>query len=267
MVRTALLILLGALLATLGACGDDGPSAPPTSEATAANLFLPSVIYSPEPYQSPTPGPPFPHTPTTPPEEWTEAAVWPDYFEGSALFDACYPALEPDCVIRVAVEEEEVTADGVAFFEQHETILASFEELGAVDFGYVAWPGVNMGRPEPVLLNGDFGLIYYGSLIPEDWREGEASYEALFVDAGAGLGPFAWGDRSLLAEADGDGGQRIVVESLIQGCRACEVLAFLALELTFDSDGALDSVNVLPMRCKSAVYERIAIEEGPCAQP
>jgi len=171
-----------------------------------------------------------------------------------------------DCVIRVAIDEG-VSPQGIAFIEQYETVLVGFNELGAVDFGQVAWPGINMGRPEPVIFNGDFGLTYYGRLIPEDWHEADPSYAAL--PTGEQFDPYPWAEYSQLADAYSEGGaQHIVVDTVVQFCRACAPLAFMPLDLTFRADGTPTGVKVLPMKCESEAFPRMEkMAEGPCNPP
>ena len=261
--RPALLLAPLIIVLTLATACSNSETPPPTE--TPAQAFEPSAEYSPTRQPSPTPGPTFDRTPVPVPGQWDQSAVWTAYFDGSDLYDNCYPALEMACVIRTATEES-VAPAGIAFIETHETILVYFEELGAVDFGDVAWLGINMGRPEPVFLNGGFGLLYYGSLIPEGWRDLDPSYAALPLDDG--IGPFSWAEYSQLAESSSDAdGQRIVVETVIQECRACPPLAFMPLEVAFNGDGTLTGVTVLPMRCESDANPGISpteIEESPC---
>lgn len=247
------------LPALLVACdgGGDTPEATATSPAATPT----QVVETAEPSPTATVEP----TPTD--EGWDEGAVWEDYYE-SQVFDECLPSDEmQSCVIGVA-EDAGASEIALDFIRENEAVLISFEELGVVDYGEVSWPEFNMGRSEPVLLNGDFGVRYYGAGIPQDWRDADPSYQAIEKDE-SGLGPFPWGEYSALAEAtDGPDGQRLVFETVIQECRACAPVAFLVLELTFTPEGEQTAVNVLPMRCEpesERFQDVIMAEEGPCA--
>jgi hypothetical protein len=260
MVRTALLILLGALLATLGACGDDGPSAPPTP--TAGDLYLPSTFYQPRPNPTVTPRPIAPRTPVPPPGEWDERSVWADYDSDGRVYDACYGQQGIDCQVEVAAETG-MRPETIAFIEANEWVLVSFEELGSVDFGQIRHLYVNMSRPEPVLLNGDFSLIRYREVIPDDWSQADESYGGLPDFPVKATAP--WGAISRVAEAyQNDGSEQLVIETLIKFCGPCPNYGFLPLRLTFDSTGALVATEVLPMRCESRAFDWIEIQEGPC---
>jgi hypothetical protein len=251
------LLLVGALLALgVARSGDDEP----TTTATADGEVAPSSTPTTTPQATPTAEEAFSRTPFPLPDEWDEDAVWQGYLDGSRLYDECISALEIDCAVRVAVDEG-VAQPGVAFIESYETVLVYFEELGVVDFGDVSWLGINMGRPEPVFLNGDFGLIYYGSLIPEDWQEADLSYAALTSDE---ADPFPWAEYSMLAETSTDSaGQHAVLETSIRSCRACPTLADLELDVAFTAEGSLSDVTVLPMRCESEVFKN-ELGQGPC---
>jgi hypothetical protein len=198
---------------------------------------------------------------------WDEGALWQDYYESEVF--SCLPSGDvKTCVLEVA-EGASVAPEVSDFITQNEAVLVTFQELGTVDYGEVSWVAFNMGRPEPVFLNGDFGLRYYGTVVPEDWREGDPSYEAIEVD-GSGFGPYPWAEYSQLVSSESDAsGQRMVIETVIQGCRACAPVAFLALEIAFDAKGALSGVTVLPMRCEpeAEYFQGINIAEGPCSPP
>ena len=243
------------LILMLSACDNDNTSSPlPTSSSTA-------------PVASATPESP-PPTPTLPPQspDWDSNAVWQDYYD-STVFD-CLPRQDTlACVLEVA-ESAAVGQPVIDFIEANQAALVSFEELGPVDYGEVSWPAFNMGREEPVLLNGDFGLVYYGMLVPEDWRTAHPSYEFIEVDA-SGLGPYPWAEYSGLAESSsGPEGQRLVFETVIQTCRACQPVGFLALELNYTPEGEQESIEVLPLRCRpeSEVFVDLSVGEGPCSE-
>jgi hypothetical protein len=256
MLRTKLLLLTICLPALLLACDDEDTPATPTSPAET-------------PAQTVETAEPSPTTVVEPPADpgWDQSAVWEDYYE-SPVFSECFPSEDvPTCVADVA-EEAGISQTALDFIHQNETALISFEELGLVDYGEVSSPEFNMGRAEPALLNGDFGLRYFGAGIPQDWRTAHPSYEAIEEDASGG-GPFPWSEYSALAEAtDGPAGQRLVFETVIQECRACATLAFLVLELTFTPDGAQSGVSVLPLRCEpesERFQDVIMAEDGPCS--
>ena len=252
-----------ALLVLTTACSDESSAPIPTVTQTLTEAFIPAPGYSPTPRATPTPGPSFPHTPVPMPDDWDASAMWQSYLDGSTLYDECVPALEMDCVVRVAVDDN-VSAQGIAFVENYETILIYFQELGVVDFGAVSWPGVNMGRPEPVFLNGDFGLLYYGSLIPEDWDEADPSYAALSASEEGDSHPFPWAEYSGLASStSGVDGQHAVMETVLKFCRACPAIAYLTLDIAFSPDGSVGDVTVLPMRCESEVFD-LELGKGPC---
>lgn len=259
-------ILFCFLFALMISCGDSDEDAPPARSPTAPQIGETPSPSPPGTAQLATPTPdsstPAPTLRTDERDEWDERAVWEAYLRDSNVYDECVPdGFEVSCVVDVAVRAG-ASEQSIHFIEQNETILVHFEELGAVDFGEVSWLGVNMGRPEPVFLNGDFGLLYYGSVIPEDWRSADPSYEALPLDED-GFGPFPWAEYSMLAEAYTDAsGQHMIIETLIQDCRACPPLGFLALEAVF-SDRDLVGVTVLPMRCDSEVFQ-VEPAEGPC---
>lgn len=256
MLRTKLIFLTICFPALLVLACDDGdtpasPTSPPATPTPAAETIEPS-----------------PTTVVELPADagWDENAVWKNYYE-SSVFSECLPSDDvQSCVINIA-EAAGAPDSALKFIEENEAVLISFEELGVVDYGEVSWPEFNMGRSEPVLLNGDFGLRYYGAGIPQDWRTADPSYEAVEEDE-SGTGPFPWGEYSVLAEAtDGPEGQRLVFETVIQECRACAPVGFLVLELTFTPDGEQTGVNVLPLRCEpeSEQFRDVIMAEGPCS--
>jgi hypothetical protein len=261
--RLPLFAEIVALLVLTTACSHEDAKPTHTATQTLAEAFLPAPGYTPPSRPTPTPGPPFPHTPVPMPDDWDASAVWQSYLEGSSLYDECVPALEMDCVVRVAVDEN-VSPREIAFVENYETVLIYFQELGTVDFGAISWPAINMGRPEPVFLNGDFGLLDYGSLIPEDWHEADPSYATLSASEEGDSHPFPWAEYSRLASASsGADGQHAVMETVLKFCRACPAIAYLTLDIAFSPDGAVGDVTVLPMRCESEVFD-LELGQGPC---
>jgi hypothetical protein len=257
---TKLLIGLAALSLLLGACNGDGES--PTATPTPPDLYLPSTFYERTLPATVTPRPVAARTPVPVPAEWDGRAVWQDYDIGD-IYEDCYGQRGVDCLVEVAAATG-VSPEAIAFIEQNQWILVSFEELGTVDFGQVAWLSRNMGRPEPVLLNGDSGVIHYRDVIPGDWSAADPSYAGL-ADVPARAHP-PWGVASRVAEAYSDGpNQHVTVETLITFCGPCPKFGFLPLQLTFDQGGRLVTTTVLPLRCESEAFYWIEPEEGPCA--
>jgi hypothetical protein len=155
-----------------------------------------------------------------------------------AMFSSCQSMQDTACLDRV-VSEAELPGAAEAFWQQHEAFLVAFEEHGAVDFGGVSSPFYNMARPEPVFLNGGFGLLDAGEVVPAEWQK-ERSYGEV-ADA------VAFVEYAGLVEATTDGSRQVFVLQIpLQDCRACEILAYLNLQVSFDS-GALDGVDVLPL--------------------
>jgi hypothetical protein len=182
------------------------------------------------------------------------------------VYDQCWGQHGIDCPVEVGAADG-VSPQGIAFIEQNQQVLVSFQELGRVDFGQVAWLWINMGRQQPVFLNGDFGLIYYGDLIPDDWSSADPSYSSL-PDVPAKNHP-PWGAASRVAGSYSDQtGEHVVVETLITFCGPCPNLGYLPLDVAFDSRGSLIGVTILPIRCESAVFpQNIVLGEGPCNPP
>jgi hypothetical protein len=250
-------LLLAASVFSL-ACDDDEPepSTVPTDEVGVVSPTPLAETAQPAAGVTPAPGP-----------GWDESAVWADFYDGEVF--TCLENLPGGdlkaCILEVAAEAG-ATQAAIDFIEANEAALVSFQELGVIDFGTVAWPAFNMGREEPVVLNGDFGVLYYGTLVPEDWHTADPSYEAIEVDA-AGLGPYPWSEYSALVEATTDsGGQRLVFETVIQECRACQPVGFLVVEVRFDQSGSPTGSDVLPLRCEpeAGVFQDVIVGEGPC---
>jgi len=246
-------------LALVAACGGEEPPPPPP---TVSDLYLPSVFYDPTPNATVTPRPVAPRTPVPPPGEWDERSVWADYDSDGIVYDACYGQGGIDCQVEVAAATGELP-ETISFIEANEWVLVSFEELGNVDFGQVRWVPRNMGRAEPVLLNGDFGLILYREVIPDDWSQADESYATL-PDFPAKAGP-PWGVASQIMEAYKDNaGEHLVIETVITFCGPCPDYGFLPIDLTFDPTGTVIATEVLPMRCDSEAFDWIEIKDGPC---
>jgi hypothetical protein len=264
--RGLALAITTALIVLATSCSSDSKPVP-TPSTTTELPYAPSAQYAFTPRPTATPRPIALRTPVPPPSEWDESAVWQDYYEGSHIYDECWGQHGIDCEVEVAAAEG-VAPAGIAFIEQKQWVLTSFEELGKVDFGTVAWLAYSMNFPQPVFLNGDFGLLQYQDLIPKDWKDADPSYQVISVN-GPDIGPLPWGQFSMIAGSSSDSaGQHIVVDTVLQECHACEPVAFMPLEVTFTAAGSLVGVKVLPMKCESEAFPRVdEMAEGPCNQP
>ena len=242
--------VLGSLLcfAAFGCSGDDGAEPTATTGVTSATATLqPAQTAEAEvtPTTASTSGPsptPVPTATATvaPTGEIGPMAVWEPTLGLGRIQEACPEKFDATCIEALGELER---ADGapdaaVEFFLAHEAFLYAFEEHGAVDFGAVTSPLLNMGRPEPVFLNGAFGLLYVGEVVPSDWQE-----EASYADVAEAL-TFTEYSQLLQATADGDGQTFLIGVALLE-CRACEPLGALNIEVRFE-DGSLQGVELLP---------------------
>ncbi|MEZ4501831.1 MAG: hypothetical protein R3C39_04345 [Dehalococcoidia bacterium] len=195
------------------------------------------------------------------PDQWDERAVvegYLDYFlvpcagvESVAVTDgqASFPADEGTrACFDDAVAGE--SPEAIAFLHQYGQFLASFEEQGTVDVGSIGAAWVNMGRGEPVILNGEVPmlpvtwLLFGGDASPVDGWLAEPAY----AEAIAGHDPIAWAEYTTItpAAAPMEGGQAFHLSIPVQDCRACEVLATIEVEYRFDDAGALYEYALLP---------------------
>ena len=243
----AAVALLGAMTGV--ACGgDDEPAATPTTEAVATATQT-AVESEPSPTTAPTSSPteaPSPRATETPEAgdgegDIDEGAIWEPALGLDRLMQACPDKIDGACLAALAEAEKQdgAPAEAIVFFEAYEAFLYQFEEQGAVDFGAVISPLYNMGRPEPVFLNGDFGVLYVGEVIPQDWQT-----EPSYTEMGDAI---TWQEYSGLVEASTSGETQVfALEIPIQECRACETLGYLNVEVSFEA-GALLGAEVLPL--------------------
>jgi hypothetical protein len=211
--------------ATVAAAGSPEAPATSTTASTSVATRSPSAIAT--------------ATPAVP-GEVGPSAVWEPTLGLGRIQEACPEKFDAACIEALGeLEREDGASDeAVEFFLAHEAFLYTFEEHGTVDFGAVSSPLLNMGRPEPVFLNGAFGLLYAGEVVPSDWQE-----EASYADVAEAL-TFTEYSQLLQATADGDGQTFLIGVALLE-CRACEPLGALNIEVRFE-DGSLQGVELLP---------------------
>jgi hypothetical protein len=145
-------------------------------------------------------------------------------------------------------------AQAIAFLQEYGYFLASFEELGTVDFGRGYAPWFNMGRPDQVLLlNGipsNVELNVWLQRHDDQMRSSTAppaeSYAALMNQVPQ---PFASVDRSRLAGAvAGNDGQVLTIEVALQTCRACEPVGYMPVEIVISRGGMMIDTRLLPFK-------------------
>ncbi len=221
------------------ACSGDGntnetptPASSPTVAASPTSEASPTTAASATAEASTTPQPPA-----------GASDIGPDAVSDSyqdiigKMYSSCTDMTAQACLDGVVADSG--ASDAVKnFWQQHQAFLVDFEEHGMVDYGSVSSPTLNMARPEPVFLNGDFGLQYLSELVPQDWQS-QPSY--------ASLGDvIAWAEYGTLADAQTSGNeQTFTVQIPIRECRACADLGDLGLKISFQN-GSLANTEVLP---------------------
>lgn len=243
-IATILFVPLAALIVAACSSGGNGGT------ATAAASPSPTVAVSATVASTPTAQPPAAGaTPTT-----TSAAGTPSSAQGNgsigpqavvdgyqaiiqSMYTTCENITDVSCMNGI-VQGAGVSPQALSFWQNNRAFLISFQDFGAVDYGAISSPTANMARPEPVFLNGSFGVKYLGTLVPKDWQS-QPSYAGL-----SGV-IIAWSEYATLTKQSSVGtSQTFTVALPIRQCRACADLGNLNLEITFDA-GALHGVQVL----------------------
>jgi hypothetical protein len=149
--------------------------------------------------------------------------------------------------IEAAMRQLGASESAVRFFETTSQFLNTFDERGAIDFGHASSPWFNMGRGESVLLNGAPSAILMSralNLGDDSWKSqpGYAELVQRYPNA------FPWveygGPQS--ERASDDGGAVVAISFDMRECRACANLATFRVELHFDPNGFISSLNTLP---------------------
>jgi hypothetical protein len=160
-----------------------------------------------------------------------------------------------DCVVEV-MQAAGADPEAIEFLQEYGYFLGSFEELGTVDFGRGQAPWFNMGRPEQVLLlNGVPASVELNDKLQLQYQQlrygrgqANASYASLMAEQPTP--PIAWADRSLLASSEPrNGGQSIVVNVVMQTCRACPIVGYMPVEFVVSPNGVIGQTStLLPLR-------------------
>ncbi len=245
--RTVFPLLVLSLIASfvIACSGDDDAVATPVVSPTATI----AVTANAGPTDTPESGATAEATATTPAETPAPPAsageIGPQSIDDGyqdligSMYSDCTDLTDVECMNRI-VEDADVSAEVKAFWQDYQAFLVDFEEYGAVDYGAVSSPTANMARPEPVFLNGNFGLQYLSELVPTDWQSADPSYAEL-PDV------IAWVEYGTLTDVSTTGDQQTFTMALpIRACRACVDLGNLNLEVTYTA-GDMQGVRVLPM--------------------
>jgi hypothetical protein len=234
---------------------------------TVGDRITPSPIPTQPAQVSPPPTPAISTAPSSRgTDRWSANAIWePGTAASSPLWQtycgvASAAKYNPgdsgfDCVVEV-MRAAGADPEAIEFLQEYGYFLGSFEELGTVDFGCGQAPWFNMGRPQQVLLlNGVPASVELNDRLQlqyEQVRHGSgqanASYGSLMAQQPTP--PLAWADRSLLASSEPrNGGQAIVVNLVMQTCRACPIAGYMPVEFIVSPGGVVSqSSTLLPLR-------------------
>jgi len=149
--------------------------------------------------------------------------------------------------IRQVMEQDGASADAIAFYRLTGWFLSGIQNTGAVQVGDVFVPWRANENAQLALLGGVPAVIY-----PEVEAE-RLSIESLpaaepLKSAYPDLMFWPSGPTFAGVEVTPDGGQRLVLlYRVLNGCRACEVVARARVGFDFTSDGAYQGARILDL--------------------
>lgn len=193
---------------------------------------------------------------------WSSKGVWDGPSDSLELVRGCGresrfpdPAHPEDrACIANAIRGSGGSDQAVRFFEATEEFLRSFTERGRVDLGFASAPWFNMGRGHIVFLNGSPSVIYMHDVVPKNWNE-HPDY----------AGPaFPWSEYARVLDPAllPDGRQQMLAALSMRECRACPEVGEMRILLTFGTDGALQSGELLPLVNDDRRLDSAEVQDG-----
>jgi len=171
--------------------------------------------------------------------------VWSPTDEAQNEAMQCWISGNLDCLLQV-MRKHNASPQTIAFTEQlqGEGYMSSFEEKGIVDLAMVIYPIRANDNFQPVLVNGQPGIVH----IEDVWHT-DLSADQLYPSLIARYPEMTlWGGDNGFAglEQIPGGGQSFKISySLVDGCHACEVVGTAFIAFDFDSSGTFIGTRLL----------------------
>jgi Tol biopolymer transport system component len=159
----------------------------------------------------------------------------------------CWDSGNSDCLLQV-MKNHNAPPQAIEFSEQleGEGYMSSFEEKGIVDLAMVIYPMRANDNFQPVLVNGQPGIVH----IEDVWHT-DLSSDPLYPSMIARYPEMTlWGSDngfSGLEEIQGGGQSFRISYSLVDGCHACEVVGTAFIAFDFDNSGTFIGTRFLEL--------------------